>query len=270
MPSVKDQDPAPDRGSARRPKRTKPRGSNRLGEADRPTGSQTDIALDRIRSSIIDLALEPGSRIDENLLLNAFQLGRTPAREATSRLVAEGFVNIVPNRGGTFVRKLDMAEIDEILVAHQVFETILGQLCRLDDEAMAPDLEAIQTIYREKVRERRYLDITALNERFHMRMSRTLGNSFIHEYAQTTHRHLRRLLMHLYRLEASEPATQDDAFVSNLAEHDAIIAAVAGKDRAALVALLPAHARATQDRLIGILRRSTVEPFALDLGATAG
>jgi len=225
--------------------------------------SQTDAALNAIRSRIIDLTIPPGSRIDEPLLLNNFLLGRTPAREAINRLVAEGFVNIVPNRGGTFVRKLDFEEIGEILVAHQLAENILGQLLRFE-ATLADDLSAIQERYRKEVRDRRYLNITALNEQFHMRMNQSVGNSFFYEFAQSTHRHVRRLLVHLYKLEAAaEPGQQDEQFKRNLDEHDRIIEIVRNKDRAALVELLPEHARATQERFVHILAGKTVDPFPI-------
>jgi DNA-binding GntR family transcriptional regulator len=234
------------------------------GSGEPPT-SQTDDALDTIRSRIIDLALAPGSRIDENLLLNEFRLGRTPAREAINRLAAEGFVNIVPNRGGTYVRKLDFQEIGEILIAHQLAENILGQLCRFNDSNLVLDLESIQEMYRTEVAKRRYLNITALNEQFHMRMNRTIRNSFYNDFAKSTHRHVRRLNVYMYRLEAAEPGEQDAQFELNLEQHDAIIEAVRAKDRALLIQLLPEHARATQDRLVRVLESKRAHPFPLAL-----
>lgn len=227
--------------------------------------SQTGAAVEKIRSRIIDLTIPPGSRIDEPLLLKEFQLGRTPAREAINQLAAEGFVNIVPNRGGTFVRKLDLAEIGEIVVAHQLVENNLAQLCRLDDETLADDLERIQTRYRVEVDNRRYLNITALNEQFHMRMNQSIGNSFFHGFAQSTHRHVRRLLVYLYTLESALPEQQDEQFELNLRQHDRIIEAVRDKDRETLTEVLPEHAGATQDRLVRLLQSNTVAPFPVKL-----
>ena len=176
-------------------------------------------------------------------------------------------MHILPNRGGTFVRKLDLEEIGEILVAHQLAENILSQLCGFDDEALADDLAEIQRTYRIEVKARRYLNITALNERFHLRMNRSIGNQFIYEFAQSTYRHQRRLLIYLYKLEASQPERQKAEFERNLDEHDRIIEAIRNKDRKTLVALLPDHARTTQERLLQILRSKTVEPFPIQLRA---
>jgi DNA-binding GntR family transcriptional regulator len=230
-----------------------------------PKTSQTDAALDVIRARIIDLSLPPGSRIDEPLLLNEFQLGRTPAREAIHRLMAEGFVRIMPNRGGTFVRKLDFEEIGEIIVAQQIAENVLSQMCNLDDNTLADDLAAIQALYRQEVQRLDYLAITELNERFHMRMNRSLNNGFFYEFAQSTHRHVRRLNVHLYQLESDNPELQKRMFEENLQEHDQIIEAIRNKDREALTHLLPDHAKALQARLAQILQSKTVASFQLKL-----
>jgi DNA-binding GntR family transcriptional regulator len=233
-------------------------------ERSQPVAAQpsslTDAAVGAIRSRIIDLTLEPSSRIDEPLLFNHFRLGRTPAREAINRLAAEGFVNIIPNRGGTFVRKLDLAEMGEIVTAQQLAETVLAQLCKLDDPGLASDLAAIQRSYEREVRARHYLNITELNQVFHLRMYRTIGNSLFYEFAESTNQHVRRLLVYMYRLEAAHADLHASEFAANLAEHVQIIDAVERKDQTALVALLPDHARATQRRLVRLLDAKAV-PF---------
>ena len=237
------------------------------GESSSTTGggSQTEAALEMLRSRVIDLTLPPGSRIDEALLLKQFELGRTPAREAINRLAAEGFVRIAPNRGGTFVRKLDLAEMTEIIVAHQLVENILGQLCNLEDPALADDLETIQREYQQEVAALHYLRITELNERFHMRMNASIGNSFLTDFARSTHHHVRRLLMHVYDLESARPEHQIEQFELNVAEHHRIIEAVRERDRATLVELLPAHAGTTQERLVEIIRSKQVPGFPLSI-----
>jgi DNA-binding GntR family transcriptional regulator len=234
-------------------------------EPSRSKPSQTDAALDLIRSKIIDLSLQPGSRIDEPLLIKKFKLGRTPAREAMNRLVAEGLVNIVPNRGGTYVRGLGFGEIGEVVAAQQLAESILAQLCRFEDATLVADLEAIQERYVREVEQRAYLRITSVNEEFHLRMHRTIGNSFFFEFAQSTHRQVRRLLVLIYTMEETEQNLLDGQFEMNLDEHRQIIEAIRNRDRARLKELLPAHARQAQQRLLRLLSNKTIEPLSLDL-----
>ena len=225
--------------------------------------SQTENALDLIRSKIIDLSLKPGTKLDEPLLVKQFKLGRTPAREAINRLVAEGLASTFPNRGGTFVRELDLSEIDQVLMAYQLVETVLAQLLIFEDPGLVPDLERIQAKYAGEVRAKSFLGITSLNEEFHLRMHRSIGNGFLYEFARSTHRHVRRLLVLLYKMEMKEKNLLETQLKINLGEHDGIIDAIRRSDRVALNSALPVHARQAQSRLQAILGKKLP---ALSLG----
>jgi DNA-binding GntR family transcriptional regulator len=226
--------------------------------------SQTDAAVDLIRSRIIDMSLAPGSRLDEPLLRNHFKLGRTPAREAINRLVAEGLVNISPNRGGMFVRGLDFVEIGEVIMAYQLVETVLAQLCSFGDERLVADLEEIQARYAREVRGKSFLGITSVNEEFHLRMHRSIGNALFYEFALSTHRHLRRLLVLIYKIENREKNVLESQMEINIEEHVSIIDAIRRTDRVGLSRLLPAHAQQAQTRLARILSEERVPPLTVD------
>jgi DNA-binding GntR family transcriptional regulator len=247
-------------GAARSPSK---RSSRKTAQEPREA-SQTDAAVDLIRSKIIDMSLQPGSRLDEPLLRNHFKLGRTPAREAVNRLVAEGLVNISPNRGGMFVRGLDFVEIGEVIMAYQLVETVLAQLCSFDDDSLVADLEEIQARYTREVRGKAFLGITSVNEEFHLRMHRSIGNALFYEFALSTHRHLRRLLVLIYKIENREQNVLEAQMAINLEEHVRIIDAIRGGDRAALSQILPAHAQQAQTRLARILSEERVPPLTVD------
>jgi DNA-binding GntR family transcriptional regulator len=230
--------------------------------------SQTETAVDLIRSKIIDLSLAPGTKLDEPLLVKEFKLGRTPAREAINRLLAEGLASIFPNRGGTFVRGLDLAEIGEVMMAYQLVETVLAQLLKFDDPALVSDLERIQAEYIGEVRAKSFLGITSVNEEFHLRMHRTIGNGFFYEFALSTHRHVRRLLVLLYKMEMREKDLLETQLKINLGEHEGIIDAIRNGDRVALNRILPEHARQAQTRLQKILGKK-LPPLSLGQLAAA-
>jgi DNA-binding GntR family transcriptional regulator len=227
-------------------------------------GSQTEAAADLIRMKIIDMSLEPGSKLDEPLLRNHFKLGRTPAREAISRLIAEGLVTIFPNRGGMFVRGLDLVEIGEVIMAYQLVETVLAQLCRFEDPDLVRDLEEIQARYTQEVRRKAFLGITSVNEEFHLRMHRSIGNALFYEFALSTHRHLRRLLVLIYKIESTEKDLLESQMEINIGEHAGIIDAIRRGDRTRLNQLLPAHAQQAQTRLTRILSEKRVPPLTVN------
>src|SRR5580692_4808894 len=226
--------------------------------------SQTDNAVDLIRSRIIDLSLRPGTKLDEPLLVKQFKLGRTPAREAINRLVAEGLASIFPNRGGTFVRELDLSEIDQVLMAYQLVETVLAQLLNFEDPGLVADLERIQARYAGEVRAKSFLGITSVNEEFHLRMHRSIGNALFYEFALSTHRHVRRLLVLIYKIENTERNVLESQMEINIGEHVGIIDAIRHGDRAKLNQLLPAHAQQAQTRLTRILSEKRVPPLTVD------
>jgi DNA-binding GntR family transcriptional regulator len=232
---------------------------------DPALATQADTALDLIRSKIIDMTLEPSSRIDERLLIEKFKLGRTPAREAINRLVAEGFVTMRPQRGGTYVRKLDLNEMGQVIVAHELAETVLGQLSNLEDPAALDELKEIQSQYVESIKRRQFLDITLLNQAFHLRLHRTVGNALFYDFAESTHRHVRRLNVYIYLSESEEPAHQASQFDANIRQHEQIIEFFASKDRAALSRLLPEHAKNNQKRLLRLLQKKSLGDLAIDL-----
>lgn len=228
------------------------------------TLSQTDLAVEKIRSTIIDLTLPPASRIDEPLLLTRFGLGRTPAREALNRLAAEGFVTIAPSRGGMFVRRLDLPEMMEIVRAQQVVENLLGHLLDFTDPGLVDDLVAIQDQYEHEVEAREYLAMTATNEAFHLRMHETVRNSFVYSFAHSTHRHVRRLNVQIYLLEAKSPSEHGTRLRMNASEHVEIIEAIRRSDRSALVPLLNAHSRTALERLTDVMAHGYVDEFPVE------
>lgn len=252
-------------------RKTRPRPSpsgESIAAANGRKASQTETAVDLIRSKIIDLSLAPGTKLDEPLLVKEFKLGRTPAREAINRLVAEGLASIFPNRGGTFVRGLDVVEIGEVLMAYQLVETVLAQLLKFDDPGLVSDLERIQARYVGEVQAKSFLGITSVNEEFHLRMHRSIGNGFFYEFTLSTHRHVRRLLVLLYKMEMREKDLLETQLKINLGEHEGIIDAIRRSDRLALNGILPEHARQAQTRLQKILGKK-LPPLSLGQLAAA-
>lgn len=244
--------------------RSPAKGTSRETAKKHRGASQTEAAVDLIRMKIIDMSLEPGSKLDEPLLRNHFRLGRTPAREAISRLVAEGLVTIFPNRGGMFVRGLDLVEIGEVTMAYQLVESVLAQLCRFEDQNLVADLEEIQARYTREVRRKSFLGITSVNEEFHLRMHRSIGNALFYEFALSTHRHLRRLLVLIYKMENTEKNVLESQMEINLGEHVAIIDAIRCGDRTRLNQILPAHAQQAQTRLTRILSEKRIPPLTVN------
>ncbi|EPX82278.1 GntR family transcriptional regulator [Salipiger mucosus] len=68
-----------------------------------PRGTRSAFVTERVRDMITSGQLEPGSRINERVLVEQLNISRTPLREAFKILEREGLISIRPNVGATVV-----------------------------------------------------------------------------------------------------------------------------------------------------------------------
>jgi DNA-binding GntR family transcriptional regulator len=73
----------------------------------------SDLVHEHVRKAIIQGKLEPGERLTETHLAEKLNVSRTPVREAFVRLEADGFVELVRNRGA-FVSRWTDEDLEEI------------------------------------------------------------------------------------------------------------------------------------------------------------
>ncbi|MFT3999845.1 MAG: GntR family transcriptional regulator [Rhizobium sp.] len=68
---------------------------------------------DKIRAAIVDAEFEFGENLSEDTLASAFEVSRTPVREALNLLQMEGLVTIIP-KSGTYVFTPTLEDIAEL------------------------------------------------------------------------------------------------------------------------------------------------------------
>lgn len=79
-----------------------------------------DQAYQALRTGIINLAYPPGSLLKDTELMETFQLGRTPIREAIKKLEVELLVITKP-RQGTYVAEISLADFAQ---QHPIFRQL--------------------------------------------------------------------------------------------------------------------------------------------------
>lgn len=99
-----------------------------------------DGVVTRLRAMVFDRALAPGEFIDEKALAQAWQVSRTPLREALKVLAAEGLVELVPHRGCRVVELTD----DDADALFPVMALLEGR-CAFEAAAKADD-DALRTL----------------------------------------------------------------------------------------------------------------------------
>lgn len=90
-------------------------------------GSLHNEAVTRIRDMIVEGDLEPGSKISEKQLCEAFGISRTPLREALKVLATEGLLELLPNRGAR-VAKLTGKDLADLFHVMGALEGLAGEL----------------------------------------------------------------------------------------------------------------------------------------------
>src|SRR2546421_4810200 len=85
-------------------------------------GGTVQRVQDVIRDAIVRLALPPGTAIDKAALCARLGVSRFPVSEALGRLAAEGFVEVLPQRG-TRVARIDLADCRQAMFIRRALGT---------------------------------------------------------------------------------------------------------------------------------------------------
>lgn len=80
-----------------------------------------------LKKQIILLEQKPGQVIREKEVMEAFEVSRTPVREALMRLEMDGLVRIIPN-AGTFVEDISFQNLKDVFEVRSHFLRLVGRL----------------------------------------------------------------------------------------------------------------------------------------------
>ncbi len=88
---------------------------------------QSDAAYQKLKELIIQGKLQPGSPIEEPLLMKELGIGRTPLREALQRLAQEDLIKNIPRRG-YFVADISFTNLLHVFEVRQELEALAARL----------------------------------------------------------------------------------------------------------------------------------------------
>ena len=203
------------------------------------TGSLAMQVYDAIRASIADGRLEAGARVTERELARVLAVSPTPVREAISKLEHEGLLERVG------VRRLQVAD-HPAETLHELMEVevmLRGAEARFAARKISPaTIERMRSYLDELVATRDALTLAEkfeIAQRFDAELARAASNpalrTLIESYA---------IYGNDFRLSRAEQDVKDPGFVERrIAEHRAIIDALAAHDEDAAERLMRAHAR---------------------------
>jgi DNA-binding GntR family transcriptional regulator len=184
-----------------------------------------------LRQRIFSRELEPGSWIDELKIAEEYGISRTPLREALKVLAAEGLVTMKVRRGAyvTEVSEKDLADVYHLL---SLLESDAGGV--VAERASDEEIASLQTLHAEleaAVGERdRFF---AINEQFHMRLLELARNRWREQMVAD----LRKVM----KLNRHNSLLKTGRIEESLAEHRAIVAALAQRNPALTVQRMREH-----------------------------
>ena len=214
---------------------TKP--ATRIAAREEDGGAAPVIRSDRVRRQIADQiisgALRPGQELDEKKLAEAFNVSRTPVREALRQLAAASLVEWRPHQSA-IVAKITPSKMVEMFEVMAELEGFCGRLAaRRMTASEHANLISIHRKFRPYVQARDREGYHALNKTFHEAI-----------YAGSHNQYLRAQASALYDRLAPYRAYQlkrPDALRLASEEHQAIIDAIVAGDGDAAFNLLTDH-----------------------------
>jgi DNA-binding GntR family transcriptional regulator len=222
-------------------------------------GGTVQRVLDVIRDAIVRLDFPPGSAIDKAALCARLGVSRFPVSEALGRLAAEGFVEVLPQRG-TRVARIDLGDCRQAMFIRRALEAETvraiapragaGLLAALDRNLREQE-GALGADYGSRFH--------ALDLEMHELMLGFLGYERVKHAVEAARASLDRA-----RLFMCTPARQAATF----AEHKAIVAALKKRDAEAAVAAMEGHLDAVMAELLDVAERNP-EAIALPASDTA-
>ncbi|AME24620.1 MAG: GntR family transcriptional regulator [Pseudomonadota bacterium] len=208
------------------------------------TGETVDRTADLLKQQILEGRLVPGQRLISRDLIEELGISRGSLREAFRRLVADGLVDLIPNRGAV-VRHLS---VDEIANLYQVREALEGFAARRAAEVIDEgDNRARFTEVLERGRRHfTHPDFQAFvvdNRQFHRIIVDMCNNPQLSELID-------RYQLPVFMIQLRQRIGVDAIVRNSLAEHEAIAAGILAGDPDAASKAMRQHLWHSADALV--------------------
>jgi DNA-binding GntR family transcriptional regulator len=204
-------------------------------------GTEADEGYERLYQAILRGDFQPNERLIEMDLAQLYNVGRAAIRTTLARLEQDGLVEREPNRGAR-VRAISEEEAVETLEARAVLEGLAARYAaRNVTDADIADLRAIVGEMEARLAEGDLLGISEGNTRLHSRLLEIANNKTVARLIERLHAQHIRSQFRLILVPGRPPRS--------VAEHRAIVEAVASRDPAAAEAAMRSHLANTVETL---------------------
>jgi DNA-binding GntR family transcriptional regulator len=200
----------------------------------------------QIKNLILCNEIMPGQKLHHQQLSERLGVSRTPIREALTRLVQEGYVSFLPNRGFT-CKEIRMQEAEELYELREALEAFAVEkaIATLTDKALR-QLREKMTAYGRDVQNRFTRERLVYDQDVHLQIAQLTGNET-----------LRNTLSHVFErivLKRRTDGLYDPARgIAAHQEHLRLLEAMERRDAAGAVAILRSHIQAGKKNVMADL-----------------
>ena len=210
------------------------------GRTERARAVADEAIFARIHSAIVGRRLEPGTKLGEEALCEAFGVSRAQVRRVLLNLAHANLVELRPNRGA-YVAQPSVREARHVFEARRAVEAAIVD--RAVDRMTEETFEEIELLMREERQAQDRGDkqaIIRLSGEFHLRLARIAGNevllAFLRDLVSRTS-----LIIAAYGMTSDSECSHDD--------HHAIAQALRDGDAATAVSHMHRHLRFIEEHL---------------------
>lgn len=137
------------------------------------------VAYETIVRKIVSLEYRPGQHLEENLLVEDLEIGRTPVREALVRLRSERMLEAHPKKG-VIVCPITIQNAKAMFESIEIIELGIADLAVTKDiTPFLKEMESANKLLEDTLQTRNAFDITEANYLFHMNFARCSCNEFL-------------------------------------------------------------------------------------------
>jgi len=200
----------------------------------------------QIKNLILCNEIMPGQKLHHQQLGERLGVSRTPVREALTRLVQEGYVSFLPNRGFT-CKEIRMQEADELYELREALEAFAVEkaIATVTDAALRQLREKMK-IYGLDVQNRFTRERLVYDQDVHLEIAQLTGNEI-----------LKNTLSHVFErivLKRRTDGLYDPARgIAAHQEHLRLLDAMERRDTAGAVAILRGHIQAGKQNVMADL-----------------
>ena len=202
----------------------------------------------QIKQLILCNEIMPGQKLHHQQLSERLGVSRTPVREALTRLVQEGYVSFLPNRGFT-CKEIRLQEAEELYELRESLEAFAVEKAveKLTDYSLA-ELRQKMASYGQDVQNRFTRERLVYDQDVHLTIAQIAGN----ETLQNTLSHVFERIVLKRRTDGIyDPARGLTAHQ----EHVELLDAMARRDAQAAVAIVRGHIQAGKKNVLADLRQ---------------